>query len=185
PALMKALLINGSRSVNDSYDFNIASSLNGQGWGLVTLTNSLGINETKDPDHVITGGTMVRYDQDAGRVLATGEEFTRVVTLASNARTAPLRFTVVWTDPPGNPAVGIKLVNDLDVVVTNLSTKEIYVGNTFGEGSLFNEVTSTNVDLVLDRVNNVENVYLRGSFEQPLSASYSVTVRARRLNVHA
>ncbi len=185
PALMKALLINGARSVNDGYDFNTASTQNAQGWGLVNLTNSLPTQESANGDGVVTSGTMVFYDQRPERALATGQSFTRTITVATNASSVPLRITLVWTDPPGNPAVGIKLVNDLDLVVTNLVTQDVYVGNEIGEGSLFNQIASLNAPLLFDNVNNVENVYLGASFNQRLSGSYSVTVKARRVNVNA
>ena len=41
PALMKALLINGARSLGNPYDLRTDNFLNQQGWGLANLTNSL------------------------------------------------------------------------------------------------------------------------------------------------
>ena len=38
---MKALLINGARSVGNLYDFRVQNTINYQGWGLVKLNNSL------------------------------------------------------------------------------------------------------------------------------------------------
>ena len=40
PALMKALLVNGARSLGNQYDFNVSGRLNLQGWGKVNLPNS-------------------------------------------------------------------------------------------------------------------------------------------------
>ena len=37
PALYKALLINGARSVNTLYDFEVQNTVNFQGWGLIQL----------------------------------------------------------------------------------------------------------------------------------------------------
>lgn len=192
PALMKALLINGARSANDEYDFNTSPDINRQGWGLVNITNSVPGTATAGPaysatDRTLTSPTMVCYDQVSSRALATGQSFTKTVNIAPNSRTSPLRFSLVWTDPPGNPSVGVKLVNDLDLIVTNLATKEVYRGNAFGPGNLFSPYADTNNTngLVLDRVNNVENVYLNGSFSQRLTNAYSVTVSARRVNVNA
>jgi len=189
PAMMKALVINGARNVNDEYDFNVGADRNLQGWGLVNLTNNLPLqNLSPSPsDQSFKSDTMVGLDQSVSRALATGQSFTREVQVAVNARTSPLRFTLVWTDPPGNPAVGIKLVNDLDLIVTNLATKAVYVGNAFGPGNLFSAQSDTNTTngLVFDRVNNVENVYLNGTFNQRLTNAYSVTVSAKRVNVNA
>ena len=40
PALLKAMLINGSRSLGAPYDYQVQSSINYQGWGLPSpLTN--------------------------------------------------------------------------------------------------------------------------------------------------
>jgi subtilisin family serine protease/subtilisin-like proprotein convertase family protein len=189
PAMMKALLISGARNANDEYDFNVAPDRNLQGWGLVNLTNNLPIQNLSPQaaEQSFSSDTMICFDQSVSRALATGQSFTRTVTVAANARTAPLRFTLVWTDPPGNPAVGLKLVNDLDLIVTNLDSKAVYVGNAFGAGNLFSQPSPTNNTngLVRDRVNNVENVYLNAAFNQRLSNSYSVTVSAKRVNVNA
>src|SRR6185503_15448404 len=125
---------------------------------------------------------LVFIDQDPERALVTGESATRTVTLSAAATNFPLRITLAWTDPPGNPVVGPKLVNDLDLIVTNLVTGQVYVGNNF-EG-VFTPASPTNAPLPMDIVNNVENVYLN-SFPQRLSPSYSVTVRARRVNVNS
>jgi hypothetical protein len=54
--------------------------------------------------------------------------------LSEEGRVVPLRATLVWTDPPGNPAAGAKLVNDLDLIVTNLDTGEFYYGNDIPAG---------------------------------------------------
>ena len=182
PALMKALLINGARTVNSGYDFAVTNSSNGQGWGLPNLTNSLPADgATVGSNGVFKSGSMVFYDQHPERTLETGESFTRIVNVT--ARLQPLRVTLVWTDPPGNPAVGVKLVNNLDLVVTNLDTGEVFVGNGIQSGQRFNRAVDP-ADLEWDYVNNVENVYLDSS-QRPLGARYSVTVVARRVNVNA
>jgi hypothetical protein len=93
----------------------------------------------------------------------------------------PLRVTLVWTDPPGNPAAAIKLVNDLDLIVTNRDSGEVYFGNQFDTGSNFTSPWDTNETVNIDIVNNVENVYI----PPDLGTNYSVTVRARRVNVNA
>ena len=80
-----------------------------------------------------------------------------------------------------NPAAGLKLVNNLDLVVTNLVTGEVFLGNDFAPGSGFSQPWTNGAAPNLDVVNNVENVYL-----SPSSATnYSVTVVARGVNVNA
>ncbi len=178
PALKKALLINGARAFNSSYNIQADNLVNDQGWGLVNLSNSL--------PSALGGGysstsPIQFFDQTITESLATGDSVTRVLTLNSNAQNAALRITLVWTDPPGNPAASLKLVNDLDLIVTNLVTGEVFVGNAVGGVDGFSLPAPTNAPPTFDVVNNVENVNL----DLPLSVSYSVTVRARRVNVNS
>ncbi len=126
PALMKALLINGARSVGDLYDFNVRPAVNSQGWGLINLPTSLPGTLTN-----ITASTNSIFvlDQNATNALATGQSRTRYISLSPAAQNQILRITLVWTDPPGNPVASVKLVNDLDLVVTNLDNADVYFGN--------------------------------------------------------
>jgi subtilisin family serine protease/subtilisin-like proprotein convertase family protein len=179
PALMKALLINGARSVNPNYDLQVRTPLNFQGWGLVILTNSLPDVLTNASDEA---SWPIRFvDQSPENSLATSQHHTWTLTVSSNAVFLPLRATLVWTDPPGNPGAGIKLVNDLDLVVTNLDTGEVFLGNNIPSGFDFTAPTDTNSPVAPDFVNNVENVLL----EAPLGTNYSISVIGRRVNVNA
>src|SRR5260370_1346271 len=127
---------------------------------------------------------MFIFDQGATNALATGESHTRFFALKSAAAPEPpLRVTLVWTDPAGNPAASLKLVNDLDLVVTNLESKEVFFGNDIIGGNDFNLAWDTNAIPNVDFVNNVENVYLQPN--PRLGTNFSVTVRARRGNVNA
>lgn len=182
PALMKAMLINGAHTTAGFYDYEVAKfSENDEGWGLINITNSIPTNSAR----------MLIFDQSPTNALATGESFSRTIKIADDATNAPLRVTLVWTDPPGNPAVGIKLVNDLDLVVSNTATHEIYVGNDFIPRTIYTRGSSNTVDsaatnaIASDIVNNVENVYITGSSDYGLSTEYVVTVKAKRVNVNA
>ena len=180
PALSKALLINGARVLGGSgtLDYQLSGSANAQGWGLVNITNSAPATTAVAGAAGGATGPMVFYEQDSARALITGQSITRTVSVAGAATNFPLRITLAWTDPPGNPAVGPKLVNDLDLIVTNLANGQVYLGNAIS--GTFNSPVSTN-DLAYDAVNNVENVLI----DRRLSPSYSVTVRAHRVNVNA
>lgn len=178
PALMKALLINGARSLGPGGSFQVNAATNSQGWGLVNLTNSLprsltNLNATASP--------MLLFDQSSEGALASGQSQTRFVSLSETATNQPLRATLVWTDPPGNPAASLKLVNNLDLLVTNLDTGEVFFGNDFPAGCSFNSPWDIYSPPNLDLVNNVENVFLG----RPLGTNYSVTVAARSVNVNA
>lgn len=190
PALMKAMLINGARTVNaGKYDLRVQKKVNAQGWGLPMLTTVLPPNV--DPRSQGADRPAFLFDQSTTNALATGDRRSLKFQLnpaATNAADQPLRVTLVWTDPPGNPAAGLKLVNDLDLIVTNLDTGEIFYGNDFPVGSSFtfpwltnmppnNEASLPNID----NVNNVENVFIAG----PVATNYSVTVFARSVNVNA
>ena len=76
PALLKALLINGARSVNPdvpNYDFSVTNSIKIQGWGLINLTNSLPEALT-NADR--TTWPLEFFDQNPANTLATGQRHT-------------------------------------------------------------------------------------------------------------
>lgn len=185
PALMKALLINGSRSLSRNYDIAAKSAANYQGWGMPNLPNSLSSYTTNEHSSVDEKKWRLRYvEQSPENALATGQSRTWNVTLNSNAVTFPLRATLVWTDPPGNPAVAVKLVNDLDLVVTNLDTGFVYYGNNIPFGGDATEPVEPGFDpIVTDVINNVEQVMVQDP--SLLGQRFSITVRARRVNVNA
>ena len=124
---------------------------------------------------------MLIFDQSQTNALATGDSHTRLITVSTNGQAYPLRITLVWTDPPGNPAAGVKLVNDLDLVVTNLDTGDVFFGNDIQAGSYYNYPWDTNTPPNIDSVNNVENIFI----PPQLNTNYSVTVIGHRVNVNA
>jgi autotransporter-associated beta strand protein len=202
PALLKAMLINGARSLNPLYDFHVNTiSQNEQGWGLPNLPNSVPASLTN------ANPSMVLLDQSSNNALATGQYQTYTINCTdSNVSNFPLRISLVWTDPPGDPAAGIALVNNLDLTVSDQSGSNIYVGNDFRSGDIFTEPSSptnlppgldnntvqnvyvvngaSNLTAAGDSINNVQNVYinptnLAGAF--PLT----VTISGTRINVNA
>jgi hypothetical protein len=64
------------------------------------------------------------FDHEPEHALATGQSHSWEIELSDDARDYPLRITLVWTDPPGNPVASIKLVNDLDLIVEDLDAEE-------------------------------------------------------------
>ena len=180
PALLKGLLINGARSAGNLYNFQVRNSINYQGWGLFKLNNSLPPDITNS-FKITEPGSIKLFDQSPTNALATGQSKTRTFNVSDAGRTFPLRVTLAWTDPPGNPAAGVKLVNDLDLVITNNETGDIYFGNDIPAASRFSFPWDTNSPPNLDSVNNVENVYI----DSTLGTNYSITVVARRVNVNA
>ncbi len=181
PALMKALLINGARSVSPLYNLEVRSQVNYQGWGLPLFTNVLPATITNNLEK-LEEWPLRWVDQHPTNALATGETHAYDLEVPTNAILSDLRVTLVWTDPPGNPAASIKLVNDLDLVVSNKTTGTWYFGNDIPASSDYNRPNTTNEIVGLpDNINNVENVFLR----QPIDTNYTVLVSARRVNVNA
>jgi alpha-tubulin suppressor-like RCC1 family protein/subtilisin-like proprotein convertase family protein len=188
PALLKAMTINGARAIG-TYKFQVQNTINEAGWGLPDLSNSVPTALTNIPvaGQINTLGpacsTFFR-DQNVSNALATGDSETFNVTVNTNddAQDQPLRFTVAWTDPPGDPSAGIKLVNSLELVVTDLDNPSIiYYGNDIGPDQTFNTAESTNTAPAVDNVNNIQNIFIF----PPLDSHYSVTVIGSSVNVNA
>ncbi|HTY87248.1 MAG TPA: S8 family serine peptidase [Candidatus Acidoferrum sp.] len=180
PALLKALLINGARPTG-FYDFQVQNAINYEGWGQVNLPNSLPPGFTNQFKQDCASFYL---DQDVTNALATGDSHNfQVVIGNTNALNLPLRITLAWTDPPGDPAAAIKLVNDLNLVVTNLTNPTnpiVYFGNDIAASSIYNTPESP-TNAVYDSVNNVENVYLPAG----TGTNFTICVQGYRVNVNA
>ena len=185
PALLKAMLINGSR-IGGGYSLALTNGLNYSGWGVPNLTNSLPLtNNVALPigPNPSLNSPLFLVDQSPANALATGQSHTYIINLDTNnyANYLPLQATLVWTDPPGDPAAAIKLVNGLTLVITNLETGEVYYGNDISPALGYNQPETTNAPPYVDTINNVQNILL-----PPLLAGrYSVTVFGRSVNVNA
>ena len=193
PALLKAMTINGARS-SPEYNFQVQNTTgNFQGWGLPALANSVPIALTNMPvsGQLNTPGpacaTFFR-DQSVSNALATGDSETFTIHLDTNSGAfLPLRVTVAWTDPPGDPSAGLKLVNGLELVVTDMDNPGVvYYGNDIGAGAIFNTPESATNPPVIDNINNIQNVFIHpfGTNNFP-DADYSVTILGNRVNVNA
>jgi len=180
PALLKAILINGARSLSPQYNFQVRNNINYQGWGIVNLTNSLPRTLTNALDKP-ESWPVAWIDQNPTNALATGQTNQYSLSIEPGATNGNLRITLVWTDPPGNPAASYKLVNDLDLIVSNNVSGTVYIGNDIPASSDFNQPNSIDNLAAYDNVNNVENVFIRA----PVDTNYTILVSARRVNVNA
>jgi len=185
PALLKAMVINGAR-LTGNYKFAVTNTMNFEGWGQVNLPNSIPAALTNTAPAATTNGVPLFFvDQSPTNAVATGDRRSFQVQIQDPvARLRPLRVTLAWTDPPGNPAAAIKLVNDLDLVVTNMDNPTnpvVYFGNAFAASGSppFSSPGSSNS--VADNINNVENIYL----SPQLGTNYTVTVVGHAVNVNA
>ncbi len=123
-------------------------------------------------------------DQSPTNALATGDSHTYIVTLNTNgyAQYLPLQVTLAWTDPPGDPAAAIKLVNNLDLVVTNLDTGEVYYGNDISPDIGYNLPWDTNDAAESGHRSTTSRT---SSCRRCWRGNYSVTVVGRGVNVNA
>jgi PGF-pre-PGF domain-containing protein len=144
-ALIKATLINGAYNLTPGqYGNGSTQEINGrpdyaQGWGRVDIENAI------YPQYQ---GIIKYFDN---MPLSTGESWNVSYDIADASET--LRATLVWTDYPGDAAVQLQLINNLDLVVT--APDDIYYGNG-----------------AADTLNNVEGVELTN----PSSGTYTFTV---------
>ncbi|MCL2337561.1 MAG: S8 family serine peptidase [Firmicutes bacterium] len=139
-ALLKATLINGAQRLEQPPQT--------AGFGLLDLSGTVvalanGLFQAQDNRQGLAEGGSVTYEQK--------------ITYAD----APLKATLVWTDPAAAPGTTAALVNNLDLAVIGPDGKEYY-GNDF-------ERQGTK-----DTVNNVEQVEI----PHPAPGVYKIVVRA-------
>ncbi|MCX7002175.1 MAG: PEP-CTERM sorting domain-containing protein, partial [bacterium] len=109
-ALLKALLVNGARSLSPGqYGIGTTREIrsgarpnNVEGWGQVNLAATL---------YPADGRTSVLYDAFSA---TTGTSNVLQFVASTNSK---LCVTLAWTDYPATAGTGIKLVNDLDLTV--------------------------------------------------------------------
>ena len=180
PAMLKAMLINGARPTG-AYNLQVNNSINYAGWGLVNLPDSLPTNNPADFNGAAPTPIYIQ-DQSPANALATGDSHSFRLTVQTNNE--PLHLTLAWTDPPGNPAAAIKLVNSLELIVTNLDNPTnpvVYYGNDIPAGATFNTPQPATNSAAVDTINNVQNVIIA----PPLGTNYVVKVVGREVNVNA
>ncbi len=115
-ALVKATLVSSTDDMSTSDIPN-----NNEGWGRIFLDNTL----------YFEGDTRELIAEDVTPGLSTGGVWTRDFEV--DASSEPLVVTLVWSDYPGTQGSGIKLVNDLDLVVIPPGGTQ-YLGNVFSGG---------------------------------------------------
>lgn len=136
-ALLKAMLINSAVDMTGMAGYYTVN----EGWGRILVDDPL----------YFTGETRRLVVHDVWNVsgLSTGQADSRYVTVPSAA--APLKITVVWTDPPAALLAAHTPVNNLDLRVTDPDGL-IYLGNVF---SGLESATGGSAD----SLNNVEQVH--------------------------
>ena len=154
PSLNKALLINRARALSPAYDFAVNNTVTHQGWGISSLSNTVPTAVAAPTANASFGfqtngaamtARIVIVDESSfiTNQLASGQYHSFDVTVpAAASQTNQLRITLAWTDPAGNPVASTKLVNDLDLYVTNIVANGAqYEGNNIAPGTTFTQPT--------------------------------------------
>jgi serine protease AprX len=161
PALVKAAFVNGADDLAGAQDADGQKMShipnNQQGWGRFNLGNVMG-SWIRGAAHIDQSVVFAR----------SGERHSIAVKPIDPSK--PIKATLAWTDAPG-PGLGKKTpawVNDLDLVVK--SGKRTWLGNVFAAGW-------SKLGGRPDRMNNVENVYVRRAGRAP----YRITIDAANI----
>ncbi len=153
-ALIKAMLINSAVEIDiDAQGNPITIPGIEQGWGRILLDNALHFAGERR-------GLWVE-DHTSGFTGPGDPPVTYMLEVHDSAE--PLEVTLVWTDYPSTPAASTHLVNDLDLRVDGPGGG--WRGNVFFQGESIDHGTE-------DRLNNVENVFVR----EPATGVYSITI---------
>ncbi len=135
-ALVKAMLVASGQRMTGTGISGYPD--NNQGFGRVLLENVL----------FFTGDDVGLDVVDHTTGLSTGGTYTRQVVIGAGQ---PVRFVLVWTDPPKTPPANPALVNDLNLTVTDPGGNT-YLGNVFSGGQSVPGGSA-------DGLNNVEVVH--------------------------
>lgn len=164
-ALVKALLVNSAQPLRGQYTpAEIGAVPNDDcGWGLVNLREAL----APAPPRIVW-----LHDQWADPAMSLGTGAAASFTIAVTDPAEPLKATLVWTDPAGGFAFGLRLVNDLDLEIA-APDGTTHFGNAghYPAGSRCLRADGR------DRCNTVEGVVI----EAPAMGSYAVHVRAHQV----
>ncbi len=170
-ALLKALLVNSGRRMTGLFTDNGGGGSwpsNGQGWGSVRADDALYFQgDHRDlwlHDEYDTSGTTGFGASGQSR------SFTLEVGNGSPFESEPLELTLVWTDYRGSMLDGGRLVNNLDLVVTD-PLGGMHRGNDPAQNDFHN---ATDLPPAPDAVNPWEVVYL----DDPEPGTYTITVTA-------
>jgi|GEM_PF-1327090 len=192
PSFNKALLINRARSASLAYDLAVNNLVSHQGWGMPSLSNTLPTTTAftfiTNTGPVGVTALIVGIEESSyiTNRLASGQyhEFNVRVPGSAASQTNTLRLTLAWTDPPGNPIASTKLVNDLDLFVTNrIANGNVYEGNNIAPGTTVSQPTPPGSESMRDAVNNVENAFI--TLTNTAATDFRVYVIGRKVNVNA
>ncbi|MFP4458293.1 MAG: S8 family serine peptidase [Candidatus Zixiibacteriota bacterium] len=170
-ALMKAMLINGTRNMTGRYTISEIGDdgvqhapSNGQGWGRVVLDDCMYF----DDDYGTDERKLMVHDEITG-FNSTGD-IRDFYVQCGESETQPIKIVLSYSDYPGSPAAGTPGVNDLDLIVS--IEDNVYRGNVFASSGA-RSITGGSAD----RINRDEVVWL----DPVPGALIVVTVEASRI----
>ena len=157
-ALMKAMLVNAGHRLTGSNLGNGEYPNEYQGWGEPNLSHVL----------ELAGGSrqLIAADVPSGSGFNSAGDPVDTIDFDVLSSAERLRVTLVWTDEPGGPGQGKKLINDLDLRVQSPGGTS-YLGNEF-DGPLGESVAGGSADTL----NNLENVIL----SSPSTGTWTATI---------
>lgn len=164
-ALIKATLLNATERAGTGAMY----PTDAEGWGLLRLERILRLK--KQPRKIRV------WDVRAAAGLFTAETRTHRFEIKAADAGKPLKITLVWSDPPGQPVAIDPVVNDLDLVVTAPDAATRYLGNWFRFGASHPGTPARPAQP--DSRNNVETVFLRAA----PAGTWTITVKATEVNV--
>lgn len=153
----KAMMINSARA----WPISDAIARRHQGWGPPDVANLYGARQK-----------LFIIDQSR-TLLSAGDRAEYRVTMPQQPE--PLRVTMAYLDPAGNPAARVHRINNLDLRVTSPSG-EVYHGNVGLNDALVSSPGGTP-----NPVDTVENVFIQAAYP----GTWTVEVIAREINEDA
>jgi hypothetical protein len=170
PAMMKALMVAGARSLNSliygfPYDNNFVTIVD-QGFGLLDVERSV------DGPRIHATDQVIALDQENS--VGTNEVYQRQVVVAPGE--GGLKIALAWTDPAGTPGNAVQLVSDIDLIVLAPGGGG-YLGNQFDLDGVHSRKFNIPDPIWGDEYNNVETVLIR---DAPVG---TYTIQVRRYSV--
>lgn len=155
PSLIKASIISSGQEMNGANTSTVSLPNGNEGWGRMNMRM------------MMNTGVPMKHVNESHEFTDNGQSVVYSGTVSDP--TKPVRFSLVWSDPPGiaDPA----LVNNLDLTVQ--VGANIYRGNVFASGVSVTGGANSMID-------NVENIFLGAGI--PAGTPVTITINAVALN---
>lgn len=166
PAMLRALLVNGAQPMKSTVSAPPVPS-KVQGWGRLNLSN------------IFDESVHKSYLDQTVILKNFGDTWSQQFRVSDPSR--PVKITLAWTDPPGNPGTGTSPDNPAIVNRLNLRVEadnKVFHGNNFQDGWSKN---GNFADARLKGIDNLQNVFLKNS---PADSTFVLTVEALNITTN-